>query len=219
MEIKNIAKAFIAAQKVMGTASKDSVNPYFNKKYADLNSIREACLPALNENNIAVLQPIVQIDGKSFVKTILLHESGEALDCLTSIIYAKQNDAQAQGSGITYARRYGLQSLVSIGAEDDDGAAASREPTKLKNATGFKPDGGLAKGSDMQEVLNKKNQEDFKGLKSIIENCGGEEELKEVWTAKDNTKIINSLKKRRLELYDMLVSTKDIMKASFSIND
>jgi hypothetical protein len=131
-EIKNFAKAFIEAQKKMGTATKDSSNPYFKSKYADLNSIREACLPSLNEHGIAVLQPIVQVDGKNYIKTLLLHESGESMECLTEIIYSKQNDAQAQGSGITYARRYGLQSLVNVGAEDDDGNKASEQAKNKK---------------------------------------------------------------------------------------
>jgi len=30
--------------------------------------------------------------------------------------------------GITYARRYGLQSLCNVGAEDDDGNKASTQP-------------------------------------------------------------------------------------------
>lgn len=126
----NIAKALIEAQKEMGNAVKDSTNPFFKSKYADLNSVREACLPALNKHGIAVLQPTVHIDGKNFVKTLLLHESGESIESLTEIIYNKQNDAQAQGSGISYARRYGLQSLVNIGAEDDDGNKAVEQPKK-----------------------------------------------------------------------------------------
>jgi hypothetical protein len=47
------------------------------------------------------------------------------LESFTEILFAKPNDAQSQGSGITYARRYGLQSFVNIGADDDDGNAAS----------------------------------------------------------------------------------------------
>jgi hypothetical protein len=123
--MKNIATALLKAQKEMGNAIKDSKNPFFKSSYADLNAIREACMPALNNNGIVVLQPIVHIDGKNFVKTVLLHESGETFESLTEIVYSKQNDAQAQGSGITYARRYGLQSIVNIGAEDDDGNKAS----------------------------------------------------------------------------------------------
>ena len=133
--ISQFAKAFIEAQKEMGNATKESANPFFKSKYADLNSIREACLPALNKHGIAVLQPIVQVEGKNYVKTLLLHESGESMECLTEIIFARQNDAQAQGSGITYARRYGLQSLVNVGAEDDDGNKASEAPKQqpIKN--------------------------------------------------------------------------------------
>lgn len=123
--MKNIAIAFIKAQNEMGIAVKDSTNPFYRNRYADLNSIREACIPALNKHGIAVLQPTVHIDGKNFVKTLLLHESGETIEGLTEIIYSKVNDAQAQGSGITYARRYGLQSLCNVGAEDDDGNKAS----------------------------------------------------------------------------------------------
>jgi len=121
METKNIAIALVKAQKEMLIAVKDSKNPFFKSNYADLNSIREACLPALNKYGIVLLQPIVHIDGKNFVKTLLLHESGESIEGLTEIVYSKANDAQAQGSGITYARRYGMQSLCNVAADDDDG--------------------------------------------------------------------------------------------------
>jgi len=129
-----LPKALLLAQMQMGNAVKDSTNPFFKSKYADLNSIREACMPALNANGIVVLQPTTHIDGKNFIRTILLHESGESMESLTEIVYNKQNDAQAQGSGITYARRYGLQSFVNVGAEDDDGHKASQpkvEPQKV----------------------------------------------------------------------------------------
>lgn len=126
--MKTISKALLDAQKEMGNALKDSSNPFFKSKYADLNSIREACMPSLNKYGIVVLQPTTHIDGKNFIKTILLHESGESMEALTEIVYSKQNDAQAQGSGITYARRYGLQSFINIGAEDDDGNKASQPP-------------------------------------------------------------------------------------------
>lgn len=130
--MKNLIKALIEAQSEMGNAIKDSTNPFFKSKYADLNSIREACIPILNKHKVVVLQPTIYLEGKAFVKTILLHESGETIEGVTEIVYSKQNDAQAQGSGITYARRYGLQSLVNIGAEDDDGNKES-VPVKEEN--------------------------------------------------------------------------------------
>lgn len=129
METKQIAAALVKAQMEMQTAIKDSKNPFFKSNYADLNSIREACVPALNKHGIVLLQPIVQVNEKNYVKTLLLHESGESIECLTEIIYSKANDAQAQGSGITYARRYGMQSLCCIAADDDD--ANSTDGTKI----------------------------------------------------------------------------------------
>lgn len=123
--ITKIASALLKAQKNMSNAVKDSKNPFFKSSYADLNAVREASHGALNAEGIVVLQPIVSNElGQSFVRTLLLHDSGEFLGSDTQIVYAKPNDPQAQGSAITYARRYGLQAMVSLGAEDDDGEKA-----------------------------------------------------------------------------------------------
>ena len=48
------------------------------------------------------------------------------MSCETEILFGKKDDAQAQGSGITYARRYGMQSFLNVGADDDDGNIASQ---------------------------------------------------------------------------------------------
>jgi hypothetical protein len=214
----NIAKAFIAAQKEMGNAIKDSKNPFFKSAYADLNSVREACLPALNANGIAVLQPIVQIDGKNFVKTLLLHESGESIEGLTEILFAKQNDPQAQGSGITYARRYGLQSLVNIGAEDDDGNKASEKPKEAKkestkNAFGLSKDGDLATGADMTETFAKAAQDFFAKMKKDVEDCGS---LAEVQGLEEANKVkIAKLQKNYPNLHLMLSEAIDAVKLGF----
>ena len=130
--MKQIATALLKAQSEMSNPKKGATNPFFKSKYADLNAIREAVIPTLNDNGISVLQPIVHVEEKNFVKTILLHESGELMESLTEIIYNKQNDAQAQGSGISYARRYALQSFVCVGSDDDDGQKAVQSKT---NAT------------------------------------------------------------------------------------
>ena len=131
--MKQIATALLKAQSEMSNPVKGSSNPFFKSKYADLNSVREAVIPVLNANGIVVLQPMATIDGKNYIKTLFVHESGEQIESLTEIIYSKTNDAQAQGSGITYARRYGLQSLACVGADDDDGNKASEPPKGYKD--------------------------------------------------------------------------------------
>lgn len=134
--IKTIAGALLRAQRNMGAALKDAKNPFFKSKYADLNAVREASHPALNAEGIVVLQPIVQnAFGRSFVRTLLLHESGEFIASDTEVVASKQNDPQAYGSAVSYARRYGLQSLVSLGAEDDDAERAMPRNTTSTTAT------------------------------------------------------------------------------------
>jgi len=133
--ITKIAAALVQAQSEMGNATKDTINPFFKKTYADLNAIREAVLPVLNRNGICAIQPTIVIDGCDFVETILLHNSGEFISSLTRIVVDKVNDAQRHGSGLSYARRYALQSIVNIGAEDDDAnKAVSKDPVKDKKA-------------------------------------------------------------------------------------
>ncbi len=123
--IAKIAPELVKAQSEMGNAKKDATNPFFKKNYADINSVREAIMPALNAHGICVIQPTTVIDGITYIETILLHSSGEFISSLTPVVVDKVNDAQRHGSGISYARRYALQSIANIGAEDDDGNAAT----------------------------------------------------------------------------------------------
>lgn len=141
--IVKLAAALVKAQAEMGTAKKDSNNPFFKSKYADLNAIREAVLPALNGQNITVLQPTTTIEGRNYVETILLHESGEWISGYTEIKEVRNNNPQDNGSGTTYARRFGLQSMTNCGAEDDDGEASAKvlrhQPAKTEPAKAATP--------------------------------------------------------------------------------
>lgn len=124
--IIKIAPAFLKAQKNIESVIKDSSNPFFKSKYADLTAVIDACKDHLNKEGIAILQPV---DGMN-VETILIHESGEWFSSITPVVAKEQNNPQALGSAITYAKRYGLQSMVLLPAEDDDGNAASNTESK-----------------------------------------------------------------------------------------
>jgi len=172
--ISKIAVALVQAQTKMGNAIKDSKNPFFKSKYADLNAVREACLPALNESKISVLQLIVNKENKNYVETILLHESGEWISSETEIKNSKPNDPQAEGSGITYARRYGLQSIVCLGAEDDDGNLASnhKEQVKLETKQEYKkpiPETKQETKEQKPEVKKQVNWITSDGKKTVLE--------------------------------------------------
>lgn len=130
-EHKSIAAALAAAQSQMGKAFKSAENPHFRSKYADLGAVMDACLPALNANGIAVVQPLTETEFGRAVVTRFIHTSGETLECPVPLILGKQ-DMQGLGSAMTYARRYGLMALAGIAPEDDDGNAAV---DSVKNGT------------------------------------------------------------------------------------
>jgi len=126
----NIATALASAQAKMGKALKSANNPHFKSKYADLASVTEACMPALNEAGIAVIQPTGEDETGRYVETMLIHgPSGEVLKCRVPLIVQK-NDMQGYGSAVTYARRYGLMSMSGVAPEDDDGNAAAKSPPR-----------------------------------------------------------------------------------------
>lgn len=133
-EHKSIAAALATAQTEMSKALKQATNPHFRKQYADLGNVMDACMPALNKHGICVVQPIEENEHGRCVKTILIHSSGEKLECSVPLIVQK-NDMQGLGSAITYARRYGLMSMAGIAPEDDDGNAAAKAPPKQKPQT------------------------------------------------------------------------------------
>lgn len=133
--IINLSKALLKAQSSMGSATKGATNPFFRSKYSDYNSVLEACKELINENGITILQPHVHHEGRNFVETVLVHESGEWVSSITEVVCAKQNDPQALGSAITYSRRYGLQSFLSIPSVDDDCELGMSRPTNKTTST------------------------------------------------------------------------------------
>lgn len=125
--IAEIAGALAKAQGMMSDASKDALNPHFKSKYADLAAVRAVVREPLAVNDLALIQPARLQDGKVEVETMLLHKSGEYIAETLQMPVGK-NDAHGVGSAISYARRYGLMSLLGLAADDDDGNAAVAAP-------------------------------------------------------------------------------------------
>jgi hypothetical protein len=127
--IKELAGALCKAQEQMCGAVKDSKNPFFKSSYADLGAVVKAIKEPFADNGLSYSQFPLFVDGKVGVETILMHTSGEWLSGEIVLPMTKQ-DPQAAGSAITYARRYALQSIAGIPAEDDDGNHASKPAAK-----------------------------------------------------------------------------------------
>ena len=120
-KIEAISKALVAFHGKIGKIAKDQTNPYFNSKYAGLSSILAAVNPALQECGLSIMQ--MPADEDELI-TLLVHESGQFIGSKMKMSLTKR-DPQAQGSAITYARRYAVAAILSLSFdEDDDGNSA-----------------------------------------------------------------------------------------------
>lgn len=129
-QINELASALNKAQAEMGGAVKDSSNPFFKSKYADLASVIEACKEELTKHGLSISQLVTSDEqGKSYVETVLLHSSGQWI-ASKMLLHLAKTDMQGLGSAISYARRYSLQAILNIPAVDDDGeSAVERHPS------------------------------------------------------------------------------------------
>ena len=133
--MKNITTKLLAFQKEIEAIPKDSVNPFFKSKYADINTYIGKIKPILSKHGLVLLQPLTRltthgsIDGERVIsqialKTMLIDsESGEEISDIT--LLPENTDPQKMGAIITYFRRYAIQSMLCLEAEDDDGNTAS----------------------------------------------------------------------------------------------
>jgi ERF superfamily len=125
-QINELAAALAKAQGEMKTAIRDSVNPFFKSKYADLASVVEAIRGPFAEHGLSYVQLPIPTEGDWVqVETVLMHASGQWISSIVDVPVAK-GDAQGYGSALTYARRYGLSAVCGVAPEDDDGNAAAK---------------------------------------------------------------------------------------------
>lgn len=124
----NFYEKLAAVKAEVGRISKDSSNPFFKSKYFDVNSLLLHVEPIIQKHELLLLQPIQ--DG--LVKSIIFDTKGFSFDTKgfsieSGIALPEINDPQKLGSAITYYRRYTLQSLLALQAEDDDANLASNK--------------------------------------------------------------------------------------------
>ena len=127
--IKDLALALNKAQAAMSGAKKSAANPFFKSKYANLEEVIACIKEPFESNGLSFMQFPITEDDRAGVETIVMHESGEWISG-SFMLKCSKLDPQGMASAITYARRYGIQSIAGIPSEDDDGNAASQAPKK-----------------------------------------------------------------------------------------
>lgn len=125
---KSICAAYVKAWASLENVAKDSVNPHFKSRYADLAAVLNAVRPVLAAHGLAILQPMVESEKGVSVLTRLVHETGEWME--SSVTFpTSDTKAQTLGAVTSYARRYALQAFLGISSDDDDGNS-QKAPTK-----------------------------------------------------------------------------------------
>lgn len=121
--LDQLGAALAAAQGAMKHADKDSKNPHFSSRYADLASVIDACRAPLAANGLSVVQLPAITDRGHVLRTRLLHASGQWIESEIPVLTTRSGP-QEYGSALTYARRYALAAMVGVAPDDDDGEAA-----------------------------------------------------------------------------------------------
>ena len=109
------------AKQEIEAVKKNAKNPHFKNNYADINALIEAVEPVLLKYNLILMQPI---ENGCVVTRIVDCEDGQSVE--SSLMLPQIQDPQKLGSAVTYFRRYTLQSLMSLQAEDDDANTATQ---------------------------------------------------------------------------------------------
>tara|TARA_R110000851_G_C12850518_1_gene542745 strand:- start:85 stop:681 length:597 start_codon:yes stop_codon:yes gene_type:complete len=126
--LKSLAGKIVNVQSSVGKLTKDQDGYISRYKFFDINQLLAELQPHLIEQGLAVLQPLTNLNGLPAIRTIVIDkDSGESIE--STICFADDLDPQKVGSKITYYRRYSLQSMFGLQAEDDDAHTATK-PTK-----------------------------------------------------------------------------------------
>lgn len=127
----DVSQALLKVQKEIPRIQKDSINPHYGNRYISLKALVEAVIPVLNNNGLVLTQFPTGTSQEPVLETVLtVAETAHSISSSMPLLLEKENP-QGLGSAITYARRYGLMSILGLVAdEDDDGQAASTSSRK-----------------------------------------------------------------------------------------
>jgi len=134
MNKENIFTKLQKLQNQIGAISKDATNPFYKSKYFDINSLIKQLQPLLEKNKLVLLQPIesdYETNTEYVVTKLVCPNTEKIIESRKKL--STQSDPQKLGSEITYFRRYTLQSLLALQAEDDDGNKTVNKPDDEKS--------------------------------------------------------------------------------------
>jgi len=124
-----LSAALSAAQGEFEAVAKTENNTFFKSSYSPLPEVVKAATPILTKHGLAVWQGADTDETGELLWTVVLHESGQFIGSSARLLPVK-DDPQAQGSAITYQRRYQYMSALGLVADDDDDGNAASQPSR-----------------------------------------------------------------------------------------
>lgn len=132
-QTNEISKAIHLAQGKMPKASKEAKG--YQYKYTRLEDYWDACRDVLQENNLIVIQFPEYVDDHVAVTTRVEHTSGQFYESTMKLPVTKK-DPKEIGALITYAKKYGLSSMLGIVGSEEDPDAETAPPKPVKSMDG-----------------------------------------------------------------------------------
>lgn len=128
--INEIAAALAAAQGEFKAVAKDKTAKAgaYSYKYADIADVLSMALPVLSKHKLALIQATDVDGGAIFLRTRIVHASGQWIESEYPVCDVRAGDHQKMGGALTYARRYAASSLLGIASEEDTDAQGAAEP-------------------------------------------------------------------------------------------
>jgi hypothetical protein len=189
--VKELYTAFIAAQREIKTALKDSKNPHYKSTYADLESVWDACRDALHNHNLGIMQ-LTDLDpsGVPVLITRIVHESGQHVEGRYPLLCKDPSNPQATLAALTYARRGSLAAACGVVQSDDDGnTAAGHTPSPSVAKPAPAPVAAKAPTNAMADLFAAHKLEYPKAVEDLIGKP-----VKE-WSENDKTTAREAIKK------------------------
>ncbi len=146
--MSELAKSLAEWQAGNPAAAMSGKNPHFKSRFSTLQDIVD-CARSATAHGICFTQEVdFETDNERphlYVRTVMHHVSGEKRESRCPIITREASDPQKMGSAITYAKRYGLQAIFGIPAdEDDDGNKANEAPKRVTPRPASAPSAGAS---------------------------------------------------------------------------
>ncbi|MEM4134450.1 MAG: ERF family protein [Candidatus Micrarchaeia archaeon] len=231
--MKEILKSLAKFHSKITCIPKTEDNPYHHSKYSGLDTVYNHIKKELLANGLWFYHKSAIIENEEGkqgieIRTVLYHiDNGEELDNAPVRLFPKdQDNPQAWGSCITYAKRYSLQLALGLPSEEEDDDANKATGLDLKERVEYKIEKEdekyktipywmevhISKINSIEELEkyykeNEKKAKQYGNLEGLIEACKKRKEeilkYKEaiIENAKDKEK-----KKKKIDIPERTIS-------------